>query len=323
MTKLHAKSGWPAAAGAVAGILVSFALTLVMAGAGFYRDALAGRAAREAKLIALQEQPFKQLASLDASMAFVPGTEEPQPVQLVAASMEPPRKLPQMGEAFIDRFVGDRLDEGRWYISDGWSNGDWMENDWRRSQISVAQGVLRLAVSRSDGKTGKPLAGSEIQTHELFRYGYFETRMRLPRDPGLITAAFTFVKRDPGKPSNEIDIEILGRATSRVELTIHESNRSTAKKMSLPFDSADGFHTYGIDWQPDRVRWYAEGKLIHEERGRPVANLTRPQKFILSLWATKKLHQWAGEIDPAGGPWSLDVACVAYAPEYRGKPLCD
>lgn len=308
----------------VAGILVSVALMLVMTGVGFYRDASAGREAREAKSIASQEHPSQQLALVDAAAVFVPGPEEPEAPQTIAASTSPAPKLTQIGKAFIDRFDGDRLDEDRWYISDGWSNGDWMENDWRRSQISVAQGVLQLAVSRSDGRSEKPLAGSEIQTHELFRYGYFETRMRLPRDPGLITAAFTFVKRDPGKASNEIDIEILGQATTRVELTIHEGNRSsTSKKITLPFDSADGFHTYAFDWQPQHVRWYADGRMIHEERGRPVANLVRPQKYILSLWATRKLRPWAGEIDLARGPWALDVACVAYTPTYGGKPLCD
>ena len=62
--------------------------------------------------------------------------------------------------------------------------------------------------------------------------------------------------------------------------------------------------------------------MIHEEKGKAPANLTRPQKIMLTVWATKELRAWAGEIDPSGGPWMLDIACVAYAPSYEGKPLC-
>jgi endo-1,3-1,4-beta-glycanase ExoK len=228
-----------------------------------------------------------------------------------------------MGKAFIERFDGDQLDEDRWYISDGWSNGPWMENDWRRSQISVTPEGLRIALTRAPDALKKPLAGGEVQTRERFRYGYFETRMRVPRGEGLVTGAFSFIPHDDGLLSNEIDIEILGKATRRVELTIHENRRATSKKIDLPFDSADGFHAYAFDWQPGRVRWYADGKMIHEERGRAAQSLTRPQLFLLHQWGTRKLRAWAGEVNFSSEPWMLDVACVAYAPTYEGKPLCD
>jgi endo-1,3-1,4-beta-glycanase ExoK len=228
-----------------------------------------------------------------------------------------------MGEAFVERFDGDQLDEDRWYISDGWSNGDWMENDWRRSQISVTAEGLRITLGRAPDGSKKPLAGGEVQTRQLFRYGYFEVRMRVPRGDGLITGAFTYARREGRVAPNEIDIEFLGKATRRVELTIHENDRSTSRKVTLPFDSADGFHSYAFDWQPGHVRWYADGVMIHEERGRAAANLTRPQLFLIDQWGTKKLYQWAGRVDLSAGPWALDVACVAYAPTYEGAPLCN
>jgi hypothetical protein len=43
---------------------------------------------------------------------------------------------------------------------------------------------------------------------------------------------------------------------------------------------------------------------------------------MLTQWATKELRAWAGEVDPSRGPWMLDIACIAYAPKYDGKPLC-
>jgi endo-1,3-1,4-beta-glycanase ExoK len=294
-------------------------------GVGAYRVALAEAAAEEAKSIASQEHPTQQEAIEAAVAVSTVAPVEPAPAEEpapAAAAATPGPRLPQMGKAFIERFEGDQLDEGRWYISDGWSNGDWMETAWRRSQISITREGLRLTVSRAPDGAEKALAGGEIQSHAAFRYGYFEFRMRVPHDQGLITGAFTYAGREGQKAPEEIDIEILGKATKRVEVTIHENYRSTSKKADLAFDSSDGFHTYAFDWQADRVRWYVDGAMIHEEKGRAPANLTRPQKIMLTQWATKELRAWAGEVDPSRGPWMLDIACIAYAPKYDGKPLC-
>ena len=306
----------PEGTGAAAGFVVSIALTLVMMGVGAHRVALAEKAAEEAKSIAAQEHPTQQEDTEPET------TPEPAPEPAEAAATPGP-KLPQMGKAFIERFDGEQLNEDRWYISDGWSNGDWMENDWRRSQISMTPEGLRITLERSLGGSKKLLAGGEVQTRELFRYGYFEVRMRVPRGEGLITGAFTYIGPEGRVRPNEIDVEILGKATRRIDMTIHEKGRSTGAKADLPFDSADGFYSYGFDWQPAYVRWYAEGVMIHEEKGSAARNLVRPQKFFLSQWGTKQLHQWAGELDASRGPWNLDIACVGYAPTYEGKPLCD
>jgi endo-1,3-1,4-beta-glycanase ExoK len=296
----------PERAVVVSGLVVAVALALAMAGMGGYREALAD----EAHSIAAN-------TPVEAKAAEVPAMAAPEP----AAATPPPRALSQIGNAFIERFEGRALDENRWYVSDGWSNGDWMENDWRRSQVTVTPEGMRLTLARGPEGSDKPFASGEVSTRETFRYGYFEVRMRVPRDPGLITGAFTYAPRDENAGPNEIDIEILGRSTRRVELTIHENGRATSETIHLPFDSADGFHTFGFDWRSDAVRWYADGVMIHELAGPAVARLTRPQKIMLTQWASAQLHEWVGEFDPTRGPWKLDIACVAYAPTYEG-PIC-
>jgi endo-1,3-1,4-beta-glycanase ExoK len=228
----------------------------------------------------------------------------------------------QIGEAFIDRFDEGALDEDRWYVSDGWTNGDWMENDWRRSQVSLTSQGLRLTLGPGPEESDKPFASGEIKTRAEFRYGYFEVRLRAPSSPGLVIGAFTYAAAEGHSRPNEIDIEILGRSTRKAELTIHENGRATSKVVNLPFDAAGGFHTYGVEWRAKDVRWYVDGMLIHEEAGPRAGKLIRPQQFMLSLWASRELDKWVGEFDPSGGPWTLDIACVAYAPAYSGAPLC-
>lgn len=271
------------------------------------------RQAMEARMIASGEHPSQQLPSDTPDSPAVPEPATPEAAPAPSASPA----LPQTGEAFVERFGRDAISD-RWNISDGWSNGDWMLNDWRRGEVEHRTDLLTLHLRPGPSNSTKELSSGEIQSHQRFRYGYFEVRMKVPRGAGLVTGMFSYAGRDGRVRPNEIDIEILGRNTRVVELTIHEGGQATSKKVTLPFDAADGFHTYGFDWQPGYVRWYVDGQLIHVEDGPAARRVTRPQQFILNLWASRELHAWVGRIDMARAPWRLDVACVAYSPAYSG-----
>lgn len=246
----------------------------------------------------------------------------PEPVRPEAAPA-PSASVPRVhvGEAFVDGFSSPELDPG-WYISDGWTNGDYMENDWRASQVAVGAGGLELKLSKGPQGSRKPLSSGEIRTQAFYRYGYFEARLRIPRGSGLIAGMFTYAARAGAVKPNEIDIEFTGRDTRRVELTIHVDGQPQHKKLALPFDAAEGFHTYAFDWQPGYVRWYIDGVMVHEIAGGPAARLNRPQQLMFNLWSTRRLAAWAGEVDVRRAHAPMQVACAAYQPSYPGRPLC-
>lgn len=306
-----------------AGAIISLAVIIVFCTCvSLYTGHLA-RQANVARAIAAQETA-EQLALHEAAEAAARAQTLAAETPLTSeASVAPPpaKAYPQMGKAFIDRFDGGELHK-RWYVSDGWSNGDWTENDWRASQVKVTPQGLRITLGKSVDGSEKPLSGGEIQTEERYRYGYFEIRMRTPRDPGLVVGAFTYAPRQEGLRPNEIDIEIIGKDTRRAEFTYHRDSKATHDTVPLPFDAAEGFHTFAFDWRPDAVRWYVDGVLAHVETGGSVGQLNRPQQFLVSLWASRKLKDWVGDLDSSRVPWFLDVSCVAYAPEYTGKRLC-
>ncbi len=228
----------------------------------------------------------------------------------------------RIGEAgFIDSFR--ELDqENRWNVSHGWSNGSWTSAEWRREQVRLTPAGLALTLAASPSGANKPFASGEISTVAEFRYGYFETRLRMPRGEGLVVGAFTFTRPGGQRTWNEIDIELLGRDTRRLELTYHEGGRTRNRIVTLPFDAAEGFHSYAFEWRPDAVRWYVDNRLVHEMRDPGVARLTRPQRFVVHLWNSEPLREWVGDIDGAEAPWTLMVSCVAQAAAYEGRSLC-
>lgn len=281
---------------------------------------LVQRSADEHRAVAAREHPSQQTPEAMAALPEPGPIADPPPGAAAAPSAAAATPTGPMGEAFVDRF--DRADlTDRWFFSDGWSNGPWMANDWRATEVEPRGNGVTLHLRPGPEGSDYELAGGEIRTHNFYRYGYFEVRMQAPRGSGIVTGVFTYADRAEGVKPNEIDIEILGRAPKVAELTIHENGRATSKKITMPFDSSDGMHTYGFDWQPGHVRWYADGALIHEVTGSAARRLVRSQQFLISLWGSRKLNGWVGDLDTSRAPWRLEIACVAYAPRYSG-PIC-
>lgn len=236
------------------------------------------------------------------------------------ASLRP--AVVQVGaRGFIDSFR-ELDEENRWNVSHGWSNGDWTANDWRRDQVRLTPEGLSLTLAPAPGGADKPFSSGEISTSDEYRNGYFEARLRMPRGEGLVVGVFTFTRTNGADTWNEIDMEILGRNTRRIELTYHQGGRARNRNIDLPFDAAAGFHTYAFEWRRDVVRWYVDNRLVHRARGQGVTRMTLPQRFIINLWNSQTLNQWVGEVDHAGAPWTLTVSCVAHAAAYNGRSLC-
>ena len=224
------------------------------------------------------------------------------------------------GVAFIERFRA--LDSNRWVFSDGWSNGSFMENDWRSRAYSITPDGLAITLDWNEPGAGKIFSSGELQSRESFRYGYFEARMKVPAGEGLVTGLFTYTQPNGRSSWEEIDIEILGRDTRTMELTYHVHGRSRQTGIDLGFDASEDFHIYGFEWTENAVRWYVDGRMVHEVRGARVADLRRPQRLYLQLWNSAELYRWVGHINPQEAPWVLHVSCIAQAREYRGAPLC-
>lgn len=235
---------------------------------------------------------------------------------LLAAPLAAAQEAPA---PFVERF--QTIDEERWRVADGWSNGDWTANDWRRTQILRRPHGIDIVLARSRGGE-KRYSSGELQSEDEYRYGYFEVRMRAPRGSGLVTGFFTYTRQGDEATWDEIDVEILGRNTRAVQFGYFGGGRNHITTTPLPFDAAEDFHSYGFEWTQEALRWYVDGRLLHEERGARGPLPQNPQRLYIHLWNTETLTDWLGPILPWQGPWRLSVSCIAYAPRYEGAPLC-
>ncbi|MBY0563643.1 MAG: family 16 glycosylhydrolase [Hyphomonadaceae bacterium] len=244
-----------------------------------------------------------------------------------AAAAEPTAPEAQPAP-FVHRFAESDLGP-RWGVSEHTGTGEWSSVIWRRSQVSLSEeGAVFTLAANPEGVppnpegVPKPYISGEIHGDTLYRYGYFETRMRIARGAGTVSAFFTFARPAGRETWNEIDMEFTGRDPRRIELVYHVAGDAALQVLELPFDASAGFHTYAFEWLPNEIRWYIDNRLVHISRGGRVAELVQPQRIFFSLWNSERMPRWLGPINPDEAPWTMTVACAAYAPTYEGRSLC-
>jgi len=150
--------------------------------------------------------------------------------------------------------------------SDGWKNGGTFDCIWRGTNVFNSQGSLNLVID-ADTVTGSNYrySGGECYSEDYCHYGYYEVSMQPIKNDGVVSSFFTYTGPHNGDPEDEIDIEFLGKDTTKVQFNYFTDGDMEGHVYlhDLEFDAADGFHTYGFDWQPDSITWYVDGKAVH------------------------------------------------------------
>ncbi|GLF95000.1 family 16 glycosylhydrolase [Streptomyces yaizuensis] len=152
------------------------------------------------------------------------------------------------------------------------------------------------------------------------RYGRIEARIKVPAGRG-VWPAFWMLGEDIGSVgwpgSGEIDImENVGNDSARLLGTVHGPGYSGAggvgRSIVHPQPLSNAFHTYRIDWGPDRITWFLDGQhYLSVERGDLRGNpwvFDKPFFIILNLAVGGTL---GGTVDLGDLPAQMLVDYVA------------
>ena len=173
--------------------------------------------------------------------------------------------------------------------SDGWTNGSCFDCGWYASNTSLSNNCLNLTIDRDySGKYN--YSGAEYRTKDFYHYGYYETSMQAIKNDGVVSSFFTYTGPSDNNPWDEIDIEVLGKDTTKVQLNYYTNGQGNHEVMyDLGFDASQGFHTYGFDWQPNSITWYVDGKAIYTA----YSNIPKtPGKIMMNVWPGTGVDDW-------------------------------
>jgi beta-glucanase (GH16 family) len=188
-----------------------------------------------------------------------------------------------------------RKNAGDFFASDGWTNGSVFDCWWHKSNTSLENGMLTLTIDQDKGGKGM-YSGAEYRTNKFYSYGYYEVSMQAIKNDGVVSSFFTYTGESDNNPWDEIDIEVLGKDTTKVQLNYYRNGQGGHEFMyDLGFDASEGFHTYGFDWQPDHITWYVDGKEAHTMWG----DVPKTAGKIM-------MNAWPGVSDPSKDPNTIE-----------------
>ena len=177
--------------------------------------------------------------------------------------------LPPPGYTLVwsDEFNDGTLDTNKWCFrtdSKHWSTQ-------LPANVSVHDGEIFLSVKKEDAG-GKHYTGAGVISKLTFKYGYYESRFKVPPGAGWHTS-FWMMKHDgkggtgPTASAQELDVcENDSVNLARYGVNVHKWNPQPhvsmgGKGVTTPDLSAD-FHTFGCEFTPETVKYYFEGKLV-------------------------------------------------------------
>jgi len=204
-------------------------------------------------------------------------------------------------EPLSDEFEGDRLDEDKWMPRHPHWLGRQPAYFWT-DNVSLNDGELCLTMRKEEAPDQPHERGYHdytsacVQGRTPVLYGYFEVRAKPMRSAG--SSAFWFANNQKDWWT-EIDVfEIGGGAPGferKYNMNLHVHHTPTSAEhwsrggaWTAPWNLADDYHVYGLDWEKDKIRYYVDGVLV-----RSVDNTHWHQPLYL-IFDSETMPNWFG-----------------------------
>lgn len=213
-------------------------------------------------------------------------------LSLTAEAKQKPKVNNTWKLVWSDEFNGSRLDPKKWNILLREQSKHGELQYYVPDEVSVGHGILRIRSSVRPYGSMHYTSG-RLDTKGKFApvYGRFEIRAKLPGGKGLWPAHWLYPQNRDWKMEytmedavakgkerlipeerpwyTEIDImEFLGHEPDVLYGTLHYctydgERRSSSGKWKGESDYTKDFHVYALEWEPDSIRWYIDGHLLH------------------------------------------------------------
>lgn len=189
---------------------------------------------------------------------------------------ETPKEWELIWSDEFDGETGSSVDSEKWTIevgnNNGWGNSELQYYTGRPENLSIQDGSLVIKALKEEME-GFQCTSARIKTRGKFKftYGKVEMSAKLPYGHG-IWPAFWMLGADfgsnPWPDCGEIDImEFIGRQPDTIYGTLHGpeyyGSMGLQNQIKHKTDIHNEFHTYGIEWEENNIKWYFDGQLFH------------------------------------------------------------
>lgn len=240
-----------------------------------------------------------------------------------------------MGNEYSQNNMDGSPTGGERFMFADWSNGNPFDARWQTDNTEFSSnGILSLILDTNGCPTacdGHPYASAEMRTqNETFEFGMYEVRMKAAKGSGLVTSFFTYRGTHGKADHDEIDFEVLGKDTSKVQINYYVEGQGGHEYMvDLGFDASTDFHNYGLSLTPEKLTWYVDGKEVNsvsENPSTPKHELPyRPAKIMINLWPGISVDGWLGPFTYHGQPVTAEYDWIRWSQnnEKTASPVAE
>lgn len=197
--------------------------------------------------------------------------------------------------------------------SDGWTNGSMFNVYWRAANVTFENGAMQLIIKDGDENPQMiPYSGGEFRSKDFYGYGRYEVSMKAIKNDGVVSSFFTYTGPSDNNPWDEIDIEILGKDTTKVQFNYFTDGKGNHEYMQdLGFDASEDFHTYAFEWHKDKIVWFVDGIEVHTATyDLPVTE----SKIMMNAWCGTGVDSWLNAFNADDLPLTAEYQWVKFTP---------
>ena len=206
--------------------------------------------------------------------------------------------------------IGDTTPDGK----NGWGNEE-LQYYTDDNAATDGDGNLVITLDAADGSQECYYGPCRFESARLitqhkaeFAYGRIEARLQVPTGGDGLWPAFwslgTDITSNPWPGAGEIDVmEYVSRIPNEIFGTIHGPGYNGGGSFSGIYDFGERvdrtFHTYAVEWQPDRITWLVDGIVYHEATPADVPGPWVFDKPFFLLLNFAIGGNFGGAVDPA------------------------
>lgn len=204
-------------------------------------------------------------------------------------------------------FKGNAINENVWMFK---ANNHWDANKthFTKENVIVGGGIAKVRYEKKEGfqnddpaAAKTPYATGYLRTYDKWtqRYGYFETRLKVPKTPGLWPGVWTMPDRGPSAgdgvqrqdtKNGGMEFDIMENLTRwgpyRYNVAMHwdgygKEHKAQGSDKIYAEPDKDGYITSGMLWVPGLVAFYVNGREVARWENERVADV--PSYLIVYL----------------------------------------
>ena len=152
--------------------------------------------------------------------------------------------------------------------------------------------------------SAKDYSGAELYMLNEVQYGKFEARMQMAAVSGTVSSMFLYQNGSEQASAErwvEVDIEVLGKNPGSFQSNIITgkagAQKTSEKHHQVNPATTQAFHTYGLEWTPNYVRWTVDGVEVRKTEGGQATELKGTQGLRFNLWSSESAD-WVGNFNP-------------------------